>query len=83
MAIIGKNGMCLGDYNDANRLLKSGDAQVLDLDAFTKSLEADVNPHRVVVDCTNEDGVRPICTSGGCPQVSALLVLEGGPWPVL
>ena len=83
MVIIGKNGMCLGDYNDVNRLLESDDAQVLDLDAFTKSLEADVNPHRVIVDCMNKDGVWPICISGGCPQVTALLVLEGGPRPVL
>lgn len=58
--IMGKNGMCLGDYNDVNRLLESDDAQALDMDAFTESLEADVNPHRVVIDCTNDSGVADL-----------------------
>ena len=57
---MGKNGMCLGKYNDVELLLESDDAKALDMDAFTASLEADVNPHRVVVDCTYDDGVADL-----------------------
>jgi aspartokinase/homoserine dehydrogenase 1 len=55
--IMGKNGKCLMGYNDVDQLLESDDAREIDMEAFTASLEADVNPHRVVVDCTNDDGV--------------------------
>ena len=48
---------CLVDFDDIDGLLMSDDAQELDMDALTKSLEADVNPHRVVIDCTNDDEV--------------------------
>ena len=55
--IMGKNGKCLMGYNDVDQLLESDDAREIDMEAFTAYLEADVNPHRVVVDCTNDDGV--------------------------
>ena len=48
---------CLVDFDDIEGLLDSDEAQDMDLDALTASLEADVNPHRVVIDCTNDDHV--------------------------
>jgi aspartokinase/homoserine dehydrogenase 1 len=53
--IMGKNGKCLTEYDDVEQLLESNDAQELDIDVFTASLESDVNPNRVVIDCTNMD----------------------------
>jgi aspartokinase/homoserine dehydrogenase 1 len=41
---------------DENDLLAE-DAQDLDMDELTTALEADVNPHRVIIDCTNNDSV--------------------------
>ena len=55
--IMGKNGKCLMGYTDVDQLLGGDDSRDLDMEAFTASLESDVNPHRVVVDCTNDDGV--------------------------
>jgi len=48
---------CLVDFDDIDGLLDSDDAQDLDMDALQASLEADVNPHRIVIDCTNDDKV--------------------------
>lgn len=53
--VMGKNGRCLMEYEDVEKLLDSNDARELDMDAFTASLEADVNPNRVIIDCTNDD----------------------------
>ena len=55
--VLGKNGKCLMGYTDVNQLLGGDDAVNLDMEVFTASLESDVNPHRVVVDCTNDNGV--------------------------
>jgi aspartokinase/homoserine dehydrogenase 1 len=55
--IMGKNGKCLMGYTDVDQLLGGDDSRDLDMEVFTASLESDVNPHRVVVDCTNDDGV--------------------------
>ena len=52
---LGVNGQCLAT-NNADDLL-GDDADDLDMDALTAALEADVNPHRVVIDCTNCDRV--------------------------
>ncbi|KAL3790376.1 hypothetical protein HJC23_002762 [Cyclotella cryptica] len=52
---LGENGACLATSNPDELLL--GDAQDLDMDALTAALEADVNPHRVIIDCTNCDDV--------------------------
>ena len=43
------------EYNDVEELLESDDAQELDMDVLMASLEADVNPNRVIIDCTNDD----------------------------
>jgi len=53
---LGQNGQCLV-FDDAFELLKGDDVADLDMDALTASLEADVSPHRVIVDCTNDDKV--------------------------
>ncbi len=58
--IMGKNGKCLMEYDDVEKLLESNDAQDLDIDAFTASLEADVNPNRVIIDCTNDDNLADL-----------------------
>jgi len=38
-------------------LLDSEDAQEFDLDVITEFMETDLNPHRVIVDCTNSKSV--------------------------
>jgi aspartokinase/homoserine dehydrogenase 1 len=55
--VTGQSGQCLVAFHDADELLNSEDAQELDMDALTATFEADVNPHRVVIDCTNDDRV--------------------------
>jgi len=52
---LGENGACLATSNPDELL--SGDAQGFDVDVLTAALEADVNPHRVIIDCTNCDDV--------------------------
>eukprot|EP00571_Detonula_confervacea_P013409 CAMPEP_0172304554 /NCGR_PEP_ID=MMETSP1058-20130122/5948_1 /TAXON_ID=83371 /ORGANISM="Detonula confervacea, Strain CCMP 353" /LENGTH=985 /DNA_ID=CAMNT_0013015829 /DNA_START=160 /DNA_END=3117 /DNA_ORIENTATION=+ len=55
---LGQNGQCLVQYNDVYELLENDDtAQELDMDVLTASIEADVNPHRVIIDCTSDDKV--------------------------
>ena len=54
--VMGKNGKCLVTSN-IDALMEGTDAQDLDLEALTASLEADVNPHRVIIDCTNDDNI--------------------------
>jgi aspartokinase/homoserine dehydrogenase 1 len=51
---LGNNGVCLATNTDN---LLSDDAEELDMDALTAMMEADVNPHRVIIDCTNCDSV--------------------------
>lgn len=58
--IMAKNGKCLMEYDDVEKLLESNDAQDMDIDAFTASLEADVNPNRVIIDCTNDDNLADL-----------------------
>jgi aspartokinase/homoserine dehydrogenase 1 len=41
----------------SEKLSKNSDAADLDLDLLTAELEKDVNPHRVIVDCTNSMAV--------------------------
>jgi len=53
----GQGGQCLVEYNDVDELLESDASQSLDMDALTAAFDADVNPHRVVIDCTNDDKV--------------------------
>ena len=52
---LGVNGACLTTAS-ADDLL-GADADDLDMDALTAALEADVNPHRVIIDCTNCDRI--------------------------
>jgi len=52
---ISPGGKCLVGFEAVDELLASDAAQDLDLDALTATLEADINPHRIVVDCTNDD----------------------------
>eukprot|EP00970_Alexandrium_tamarense_P001564 scaffold167_cov191-Alexandrium_tamarense.AAC.4 len=54
--ILGKNGACLATSR-AGDMLEADDAQDLDMEALTAALEADVNPHRVIIDCTNSESV--------------------------
>lgn len=54
---LGQGGQCLVEYNDIEQLLDSDQSEDLDMEALTASFEADVNPHRVVIDCTNNDDV--------------------------
>ncbi|KAL9189136.1 hypothetical protein ACHAXT_011626 [Thalassiosira profunda] len=56
MAVDTTHSQCLM-LDDAESLLESEDSQELDMDLLMSSLEADVNPHRVVIDCTNDDSV--------------------------
>lgn len=75
--VMGKNGQCLAEYVDVDQLLKSEDARELDMNAFTASLEADVNPHRVVIDCTNDDGVADMYERW---MASGVNVISPGRW---
>jgi bifunctional aspartokinase / homoserine dehydrogenase 1 len=47
-------GLDMGDLSD---LLNNEDALSFDLDAITNVIESDINPLRVVVDCTNSEQV--------------------------
>mmetsp|Transcript_18965 Transcript_18965/g.28111 ORF Transcript_18965/g.28111 Transcript_18965/m.28111 type:complete len:948 (+) Transcript_18965:74-2917(+) len=42
---------------DIEQLLESEEAQEFDTDKVSEVMEADVNPHRVIVDCTNSEAV--------------------------
>jgi len=53
----GSGGQCLISLDEVDELLGSDQSQDLDLDALTAAFEADVNPHRVVIDCTNDEKV--------------------------
>lgn len=54
---IGQGGQCLVTFNEPFELLQEDDAMDLDMDALTAAFEADVNPHRVIIDCTNDDKI--------------------------
>ena len=45
------------DLDSLNERLTDVDAKDLDLDLMTEIMEADVNPHRVLIDCTNSEAV--------------------------
>lgn len=45
------------DLDSLNEKLAEADAKDLDLDLITELMEADVNPHRVLIDCTNTAAV--------------------------
>ncbi len=60
--IMGKNGKCLVTTNDVSDMLDSDDAADLDLHQLTMALKADVNPNRVVIDCSNDDSVADYYT---------------------
>ena len=55
--VLGKNGKCLVTSSDVSEMLEGSEASDLDMHALTMALKADVNPHRVVIDCTNKDSV--------------------------
>jgi len=55
--IMGKDGKCLVTTSDVNAMLDSDAATDLDMHALTMAVKGDVNPHRVVIDCTNDDTV--------------------------
>jgi bifunctional aspartokinase / homoserine dehydrogenase 1 len=50
--VLGKNSKCL-DLARISDLLEGPDAQPLDLELVTETMKADVNPQRVIIDCTN------------------------------
>lgn len=43
--------------NAVNEQLTGDTAQALDMDRISAEIEADVNPHRVIIDCTNSEAV--------------------------
>lgn len=45
------------DTQNIDELLESKDSQDLDIDKVSEAMEADVNPHRVIIDCTNSEAV--------------------------
>jgi len=49
--------MGLDPTSIVQKLNDGADAQPMDLDAFTKAIAGDVNPHRIVIDMTNSDHV--------------------------
>lgn len=53
----GQGGQCLVSIVDVDELLESDEAEDLDIDKLTAAFDADVNPHRVVIDCTNDDNI--------------------------
>ncbi|KAL7498341.1 hypothetical protein ACHAWT_009389 [Skeletonema menzelii] len=55
--LMGKDGKCLVTTSDVRAMLDSDEAAGLDMYALTMALKGDVNPHRVVIDCTNDDSV--------------------------
>lgn len=55
--MMGDNGKCLVTTTDAYKLLEGPEAQDLDMEALTAMLDSDVNPHRVIIDCTNDNEV--------------------------
>ncbi|KAL7550821.1 hypothetical protein ACHAWF_014031, partial [Thalassiosira exigua] len=54
---VGQDGRRLDGLDDVETLLNGDAARELDMHSLTVALEADVNPHRVIVDCTNDDSV--------------------------
>lgn len=54
---MGQNGQCLVEFYELDELLESDESQDMDMDALTAAFEDDVNPHRVIIDCTNDDKV--------------------------
>lgn len=77
---LGVNGACLTTYNPDDLL--DDDADDLDMDALTAALEADVNPHRVVIDCTNIDRVAdryPFWMASGINVISPNRNAGAGP----
>lgn len=77
---LGANGQCLAT-NNADDLL-GDDADDLDMDALTAALEADVNPHRVIIDCTNCDRVAdmyPFWMASGINVISPNRNAGAGP----
>jgi aspartokinase/homoserine dehydrogenase 1 len=77
---LGTNGQCL-TTNDPDALL-GDDADDLDMDALTLALEADVNPHRVIIDCTNCDRVAdkyPFWMASGINVISPNRNAGSGP----
>jgi len=45
------------DIENLPELVDSDDAMDFDIDLVTECMEADVNPHRVIIDCTNSEAV--------------------------
>ena len=79
--VLGKNSKCL-DLDNLKELLESDEAQDLDLDAITEVMEADVNPQRVVIDCTNNQEVSQYYErwlSSGINIISPNRKLAAGP----
>eukprot|EP00956_Cyclotella_meneghiniana_P044395 scaffold316488_cov106-Cyclotella_meneghiniana.AAC.1 len=77
---LGINGQCLAT-NNADDLL-GDDADDLDIESLTAHLEADVNPHRVVIDCTNCDRIAdmyPFWMASGINVISPNRNAGAGP----
>mmetsp|Transcript_39217 Transcript_39217/g.94377 ORF Transcript_39217/g.94377 Transcript_39217/m.94377 type:complete len:1007 (-) Transcript_39217:293-3313(-) len=53
----GRDGRCLAFFNEVDELLESDESEELDMDALTEMFGDDVNPHRIIIDCTNSDKV--------------------------
>lgn len=60
--VMAQDGQCLVDFEDPESLLNSDSAVALDMEALSAALDADVNPNRVIIDCTNDDRVADYYT---------------------
>jgi len=60
--VMAQDGQCLVDFEDPESLLDSDSAVALDMEALSAALDADVNPNRVIIDCTNDDRVADYYT---------------------
>ena len=79
--VLGKDSQCL-DLDNLKELLQSDDAQDLDLEVVTEVMEADVNPQRVIIDCTNTEEVAEYYdrwVSSGINIISPNRKLAAGP----
>ena len=79
--VLGKDSQCL-DLEHLADLLDSDEAMDLDLDVVTEVMEADVNPQRVIIDCTNTPEVSEYYNrwlSAGINIISPNRKLAAGP----
>ena len=63
--------------------MKSENAMDVDIDRITAAIEADVNPHRVIIDCTNNDAISEYYErwmSSGIDIISPSRKVAAGPF---